>query len=104
MSPTKQRTILIYTVIILIMASISWAIYSYVISASLTILTDSASNTIVIQENSPTARVIEPDYQGKELVVRTEAGNYTIIVKNKSTSASQVVNVGIGSLRQLHSI
>jgi len=91
----KARTTLMYTVIGLFMAAIAWIVVSYFLSASLTITTDDASNTILVSENKPTRHGILTQ-AGISVSTRVEAGDYTVTVESASTSIMRTVSVGIG--------
>ena len=96
MLSTKQRTIIIYAIIGVFIAGVAWIIIAYFAASTLTLTTNDLSNTLLIHENKPTPRNIDISQNGKEVIARLEAGNYTVTAQNKVTSTAQVIDIGIG--------
>lgn len=96
MSPTKQRTILMYTIGGLFLVAVVWIIFSFATGATLTLTTNDSDATWLVHETSPEPQNINVPSGGKRVDLRVEAGTYTVTVKNKSTSSIQIVTVGIG--------
>lgn len=96
MLTTKQRSIALYSLVVLFLVGAVWILAAYFMAATLTIVTNDASNTIVVQENNPHPHPINIHQNGTRVTVRVEAGTYTLTAKSTSTSSMQVVKLGIG--------
>lgn len=96
MLSSKQKTLLYYALMALFAVTIIWLFVLYFLSAQLTITTSDASTTISLQEYSPTSRTIPINQNGNSATARVEAGTYIIVVKSNSSSAQQIVKLGVG--------
>lgn len=96
MSPTKQRTILMYTIGILFLLGVVWIIFSYATSANLTLVTDDASNEFTLVQMSPTRQNIKINQSGKVTNLRVGAGSYLIKLASKAGSTSEQITVKAG--------
>ncbi|HUO61892.1 MAG TPA: hypothetical protein VMT96_00365, partial [Candidatus Bathyarchaeia archaeon] len=103
MDITKQRTILIYTILGLIAASIIWVLVSFYLAATITIVTDDTSNTVLINEIKPHKHGVSVSQSGTQASARVESGTYTVTVKSSTTTTSilQMVTVGVGEHKSL---
>ncbi|MDB5183739.1 MAG: hypothetical protein JWO07_420 [Candidatus Saccharibacteria bacterium] len=99
---TKQRSILLYSLIVLFLIGSAWIVYSFFADATLTITTSDATNSITLQENSPNSHPIDVTQNTKQAVVRVEPGTYTIVVASASTSTRQVVKLSFGERKAVN--
>jgi hypothetical protein len=101
MSSVKQRTILIYVLAGIFFLAIAVFVFVYLTSAKLTLLTNDASNTLYIHENSPNPRNIDVQQTGVKVFAQLEPGNYTVTSKNAFTSSMQVIDLKVGETRTI---
>lgn len=87
---------MIYTIAGIFLVVVAIIIFRFVTSATLTLVTNDASNQLFIHENKPINQDIDISHNEKQVVVHLDAGNYTITAKNNYTSSIQVIDVGVG--------
>lgn len=99
---SQQRQTLMITIAVILLIAFGWLIVWFYTLASLTITTNSASNTILVREKTATSQnQVSVSQSGKQADLRVVAGTYIVTVQNATRSSSQVVKLGTGEHKNI---
>ncbi len=99
---SQQRHTLIVALIVILLGVFGWIIVWYFSMATLTITTNSSSNTIMVRQDlNTTQNQVDVDQRGNTAHLRLSAGTYIITVKSVSQTANKIVKLGVGEHKEL---